>query len=72
VPNEETGAQLREEVATEAFLDHVTDPVRRERCREIIPTHRHLRLADWAAFTAIGLAYPLPEPTVPDRIPPSG
>lgn len=75
----ETGAQLREEVATEAFLDHVTDPRRRERCRR----HRDALaraypdsppfagLADWAAFTAIGLAYPRPERAAPDgNVPP--
>src|SRR5262249_16292753 len=56
-----SGEQLREEIATDAFLDHVTDPERRDRCRH----QRHFLvqdypdsppfagLADWAAFTAI-------------------
>ncbi len=75
-----SGAQLREEVATGAFLDFVTDPERRERCRRqrdrLVDTHPDsppfAGLADWAAFTAIGLAYPRPERAAPNRTPPSG
>ncbi len=63
-----TGEQLCEEVANEAFLDHVTDHERRERCRRqrnalarAYPDSPPFGgLADWAAFVAIGLAYPRP------------
>ena len=74
------GAQLREEFATEAFLEHVTDPERRRRCRRqrdaLVRDHPDsppfAGLADWAAFTAIGLTYPRPERATPDRISPLG
>jgi CHAT domain-containing protein len=71
-----TGAQLREEVATGAFLDRVTDPERRNRCRRqrdaLVRAHPDsppfAGLADRAAFTAIGLAYPRPERAAPAPI----
>jgi CHAT domain-containing protein len=63
-----TGLQLRDEIVTEEFLNHVTDPRRRDSCRR----QRDVKvrdypdsppfggLAEWAAFTAIGLTYPPP------------
>ncbi len=61
-----TGRQLVDHFATEEFLGHITNSDRREFCRK----HRDLLadkykdsrpfagLADWAAFMAIGLAFP--------------